>query len=170
MPTRGDRHAPTFDGSRPRELPRYFAELKHLLTQAGITNDEEMKAHAVRYLNVLTADQWVIRPEFEKGKKFANFEKAIIALYLGADGEQKYVLGDLDRLVAQYANGGLTSLRDLSHYYREFYAISEFLKKRGRVLERDQDFTFLRGLPRSLQDRVEQRLQGIQARDRLGRT
>ncbi|KAI0039003.1 hypothetical protein FA95DRAFT_1504772 [Auriscalpium vulgare] len=161
MPTRGDRQAPKFDNLKPRELQRYFAELRHLFTRAGIEDghDQEKKEHAARYLDVLTADQWQNQPQYAGNATFEEFVTTIIALYPGTDEERKYTMGDLDQLVAETARRGITTIGDVGEYYRGFYAISQFLIGRQRISERDRDYTFLRGFQKGLQDRIEQRLQ-----------
>src|SRR5208282_3121666 len=39
MPMRNERSAPVFDSTKPRELPRFFADLESLFTRGGITSD-----------------------------------------------------------------------------------------------------------------------------------
>ena len=58
MPLRNKRTAPTFDSSKPRELPHFFKDLEQLFKQAGLqktqptqANEQLMKEHAVNYVD-----------------------------------------------------------------------------------------------------------------------
>ena len=47
MPPRGDRTAPTFDPTKPRELKRFFSELQYHFDAANVTDDTEKKKQSV---------------------------------------------------------------------------------------------------------------------------
>ena len=47
MPARQARDAPKFDASKPRELKHYFSELEIHLRAAGISDNQDRKAHAI---------------------------------------------------------------------------------------------------------------------------
>ena len=49
LPQRGERAAPSFDGKN-EELGRYFSEIEALYTRHSITDDQEKKNGAIKYL------------------------------------------------------------------------------------------------------------------------
>src|SRR5882724_10612919 len=63
MPLRGDRSAPHFDPSQPRELRRYFADLAVHFTRSKIDDNQEKKRYACRYVDIDTEELWESRLE-----------------------------------------------------------------------------------------------------------
>ncbi|KAJ7455161.1 hypothetical protein FB451DRAFT_1049110 [Mycena latifolia] len=161
MPARGDRNAPTFDSSKPRELPRYFSDLEFHFTRCNITDAAEMKSHATRFLSVRDQDAWEALTEFiTDGTTYADFKSAVLKLYPGTDADRKYSLADLDVLIGAYARTGILSKGDFSEFYRDFTAISTFLIRKDRLSAAEQSRAFRRAMqPQSLWDRMHQRLQ-----------
>ena len=51
MPAHGERAAPTFDTSKPRELIRFFEELEYLFTRASLEEESEKKKPVLRYVD-----------------------------------------------------------------------------------------------------------------------
>ena len=56
MLARGHSSAPKFTVDQPRELQRYFQELKILLNSARIVDSQIMKKHACHYLDIDSAE------------------------------------------------------------------------------------------------------------------
>ena len=54
MPMHNEHTAPMFDSSKPRELSKYFEDLKHLMTHAVINTEEEKKKQVLWYVNFNT--------------------------------------------------------------------------------------------------------------------
>jgi hypothetical protein len=81
--------APKFDPTQPRELRRYFDELDMLFTACSITDSDQMKRHACRYLNIDSAELWESVPEFATGISFNTFRTAIHKLYPGSENDRK---------------------------------------------------------------------------------
>ena len=54
MPMCNEHTAPTFDSSKPHELPQFFEDLKTLMTCANITNQAEMKKQVLKYVDINT--------------------------------------------------------------------------------------------------------------------
>ena len=48
MPARGDRSAPTFDHTKPRELKRFFVDIEYLFKAIPTMSETEKKEHATR--------------------------------------------------------------------------------------------------------------------------
>jgi hypothetical protein len=43
MPLQNKRAAPTFDSTKPRELPHFFEDVEKLFDHANVTNESEKK-------------------------------------------------------------------------------------------------------------------------------
>jgi hypothetical protein len=160
MPVRGDRTAPRFDPKQPRELRRYFADLDFVFVRAAVTDKDEKKKHATRYVDVDTSELWETLLEFTDNQKtFEEFVTAVYALYPGADEERKWSVADMDKLVGERSRLGIISLGDLGEYYRQFLAITTFLRSKSRLSTAEQSRAFVRGFPPELWRIISQRLQ-----------
>ena len=159
MPSRGQSQAPKFMPDQPRELRRYFKELNHLFSNAKVTDDEEKKAHACRYLDVDSAELWESLPEFAAGETYLDFTKAIYDLYPGSEDERKWTVAAMDKLVSDRLQLGIRSLDDLGQYYRAFRTITQFLRDKNRISEAEQSRAFVRGFQPDLWDRIVRRLE-----------
>ena len=88
MPARGDRGAPAFNPSKPRELRRFFEELKFHFGRSNVVDKATMKKHTLRFANCDTAELWEILPEFaDTVKTYQDFVDAVYKLYPGSDSE-----------------------------------------------------------------------------------
>jgi hypothetical protein len=160
MPARGDRNAPQFDSSKPRELPRYFSDLEFHFNRVGITDATEKKGHSTRFLSVEEQDIWESLDEFKPTSTYEQFKAAVLKLYPGTDANRKYTLADLDALVGEYTRLGIFSRGDYSEFYRQFLVITQFLISRQRLSIAEQSRSFRRAIaPAHLWARVHQRLQ-----------
>jgi hypothetical protein len=160
MPARGDRTAPNFDPKQPRELRRYFSELEFHFTRSSVTAAEEKKKHACRFVDVDTSELWESLPEYtDHAVSYVDFMKAVHALYPGSDEERKWSVADMDKLVGERCRLGVLSLSDLGEYYRQFLAITTFLRGKSRLSEAEQSRAFTRGFQPDLWGRISQRLQ-----------
>ena len=160
MPGRGDHSAPRFDPKQPRELRRYFADLDFAFDRASVTDNADKKQHACRYVDVDTSELWETLAEFSDVlKSYEDFTKAVHALYPGSDEERKWSVADMDKLVGERSRIGIISLGDLGEYYRQFLAITTFLRSKNRLSEAEQSRAFVRGIPADLWRIISQRLQ-----------
>ncbi|KAJ7660652.1 hypothetical protein DFH06DRAFT_1268967 [Mycena polygramma] len=160
MPARGDRNAPQFDSTKPRELQRYFTDLEYHFTRSNVTDGAEKKKHATRFLGVDDQEVWEALEEFKAAHTYADFKAAVLKLYPGNDTDRKYSLADLDSLVGQYARVGILSKGDYSEFYRQFIVITKYLIQRQRLSLTEQSRAFRRAIaPPNLWERVERRLQ-----------
>ncbi|KAJ7148917.1 hypothetical protein C8R46DRAFT_826294, partial [Mycena filopes] len=79
MPARGDRNAPQFDSTKPRELHRYFTDLEFHFTRANVTDSTEKKRHATRFLSVDDQDVWESLAQFgDPAKSYDEFKAAVL--------------------------------------------------------------------------------------------
>ena len=58
MPARGERAAPSFDITKPRELIRFFEELEYLFTRADLKDETEKKKHVLCYVDFDIEQIW----------------------------------------------------------------------------------------------------------------
>ncbi|KAI9060949.1 hypothetical protein FKP32DRAFT_1576974, partial [Trametes sanguinea] len=160
MPARGHTTAPTFDPAQPRTLRRFFQDIETLFERSGIDADEARKSWVVRYLPIDVADLCESLPEFsDDAKTYDDFKAAVIALYPGAGEDRKFSVADVESLVAKRAASPITSISELSAYYREFFTMTSYLMKHKRLSESEQSRLFVRGIAPPLWDQVSQRLQ-----------
>ncbi|KAJ7830860.1 hypothetical protein B0H13DRAFT_2432885 [Mycena leptocephala] len=166
MPSRGDRNAPTFESTKPRELPRYFSDLEYQFTRCNITDNDEKKSHATRFLSVRDADAWEALTEFfTPTNTYAEFKDAVLNLYPGTAPGKKYSLADLDTLVGAHARTGIHSRGDFSEFYRDFSTISTYLIKQGELSPKDQTSAFRRAMqPDSLRESINLQLRIMKPR------
>jgi hypothetical protein len=160
MPARGDRSAPRFDPKQPRELRRYFADLDFVFQRANVTTDQSKKQHACRYADVDTSELWEALPACtDNTKTYDEFKAEVLALYPGAEEERKWSVTDMDALIGERSRLGIISLSDLGDYYRQFLAITTFLRSKTRLSDAEQSRAFVRGFQPELWARISQRLQ-----------
>ena len=160
MPARGDRGAPQFDPTKPRELRRFFEELKFHFGRSHIVDETAMKKHAVRFVDCDTVELWEILPEFaDATKSYQEFVDAVYKLYPRSDSERRWSIADMDKLVGETSRVGILSLADLGRYHREFIAITMFLIAKNRISTAEQSRAFVRGFPPELWSKVSHRLQ-----------
>ncbi|KAJ7927302.1 hypothetical protein B0H13DRAFT_2556765, partial [Mycena leptocephala] len=166
MPSRGDRNAPTFESTKPRELPRYFSDVEYQFTRCNITDNDEKKSHATRFLSVRDADAWEALTEFfTPTNTYAEFKDAVLNLYPGTAPGKKYSLADLDTLVGAHARTGIHSRGDFSEFYRDFSTISTYLIKQGELSPKDQTSAFRRAMqPDSLRESINLQLRIMKPR------
>ena len=64
MPACGDHGVSQFDPTKPHELHHFFEELKFQFVWSHVVDEEEMKKHALLFVDCDTAELWEILPEF----------------------------------------------------------------------------------------------------------
>ena len=69
MPACGERAAPTFDTSKPRELIRFFEELEYLFMRASLEEESEKKKHVLSYVEFDVKQIWKTFPEYSDPTK-----------------------------------------------------------------------------------------------------
>jgi Aspartyl protease len=159
MPARSHHSAPTFDSSKPRELPRYFDELESLLRAANIHDRTEKKTQARRYAPIEDAELWGSLAENHAASTYEQFRAAVIKLYPGAEDTGRYTLAGVDKLIGETLRLGLYTTEDLGKFYRQFYLMTNFLVTNHRMSAGEQSRAFVRALKPDLWAKVEQRLQ-----------
>lgn len=157
MPLPGERAAPEFDESKPRELKRYFRLVAQLLARAGITDEQAKKEHTVDYLSVEVSDLWQAQPTFENGT-WTEFKDAIGKLYPGSDNTNRYVLRDLTDIITEAQHSGIRNRADFGTFMRKLLACTDWLKASGSLSENESRRAFMDMLPEKLRTDVIDRL------------
>jgi hypothetical protein len=160
MPGRSHSSAPKFDPAVPRELRRYFNDLELLFTHCSITTDEAKKLHTTRYTDYDTAEQWELLTEYtDATKSYQDFKNAVSALYHGADPDRKWLVSDVETLIAKTNASGIYDLDDLGNYYRKYLAITTFLCSKNRLSETERCRKFVLGFQDELWEKIKKRLE-----------
>ena len=158
MPFKGERIAPTFDESNPRTLTRFFRNLEDCFARAAVASDRAKKDHAVRYVEPDVEDIWSALGHFDNGT-YAEWKAEVVALYPGASEDRKYTRQDAEDLVSRWQAHGFPTIGDWSSFYREFLAISSWLKSKNKMSDGERDRLAWRAIPDSAKPAVSQRLQ-----------
>ena len=118
MPMCNEHATPTFDSSKPRELSRYFEDLKQLIEHAAVDNEQKKKQQVLCYVNFGTEQIWKTFSEFlDNNKTYTNFRNAILVHYPNASGNFVYPIRDMDLLIGECQCVGISSTKDLSDYH-----------------------------------------------------
>ncbi|KZT18876.1 hypothetical protein NEOLEDRAFT_1189343, partial [Neolentinus lepideus HHB14362 ss-1] len=162
LPSRRDKAAPVFDPENPRSLLCYLEDLEDLFKAhlTLITNEADKKRAAVKYVPMHEEEMWKGLPEYQDAAKtYEEFVTVLKMLYPAVREDQRYSVGDMDRLVGERVCIGIHNLADLSTFYREFLLITCFLRHRDLISEREQNRTFQRAFNQDLWTKVYTRLQ-----------
>ena len=155
MPARGDRGSPQFDPERPCELHRFFEDLKFHFAQSQVVDKEEMKQHALQFVDCNTAELWEILPEFTNVTvSYQQFVDAVYKLYPGSDTKRRWSIGDMENLVGEASRVGISLLADLGKYHREFITMTTFLITKNCISTAEQSQAFACGFPQKLWTKV----------------
>ena len=160
MPARGERAAPSFDNTKPRELIRFFEELEYLFTRADLKDETEKKKHVLRYVDFDIEQIWKTFPEFSDATKtYLNFKAAILVHYPDASGDYVYSLRDMDLLIGERQRLGISNTVDLADYHLKFLAITSWLIQKQQLGTLEQQRGYLRGFQPRLLAAINNRLQ-----------
>src|SRR5882724_2003978 len=101
-PLRGERGAPSFDPTCPRDLRQYVADLEYLFERSGIKDTDYRKFLCAYYADFVTRELWQSLPQFsDSSSDFLTFRSAIFHLYPEYDDTRRYHYADLESLVRE---------------------------------------------------------------------
>ena len=159
MPSRGERSAPTFDQSKPRELFRFFDELERLFLRHNVTSQIEMKKDACRYVDFKVERVWRTFPEYASATAtFKDFKDAILVHYPDAEGDFVYSGVDLEALIVAQATAGIRTTDELQAFHLEFITISTWLIEKELLGEIEQRRDYIRAFTPPLLESIKSRL------------
>ena len=160
MPARGERSAPSYDKSRPRELVRFFRELERLFVRASVTSEEEKKEQVLRYVDFEEEEFWQTLPEFKSSlATYDDFKAAILFCYPDASGNYLYSLNDIDLLIMERLQVGINNATDLADFHLRFHQITSWLVSKDHLCELEQRRAYVRAFRPPLMSLIANRLQ-----------
>ena len=160
MPARGERGAPSFDRTKPRELVRFFEELEYLFTRAALDKEPEKKKHVLRYVDFEIEQIWKAFPEYiDQTKSYVDFKNAILVHYPDASGDYVYSLRDMDLLIGERQRLGIANTLDLADYHLKFLTITSWLIEKQQLGTLEQQRGYLRAFQPRLLAAINNRLQ-----------
>jgi hypothetical protein len=159
MPGRGERSAPTFDQTKPRELYRFFDELERLFDRNSITDETERKKDACRYVDYTVERVWKTFPEFADAQKtFDQFKKAILVHYPDAEGDFVYSVLDLEAIIAKTFAAGISTTDALQAFHLDFMTMSTWLVDKELMGEIEQRRAYMSAFASPLSENIKNRL------------
>ena len=159
MPSRGERAAPAFDKTKPRELSRFFKELEKLFTRVGVTAEADKKEHVLEYVDFDVEQIWKIFPEYaDNTKTYKDFKDAILVHYPDAKGDHLYARRDLETLIKNRLRDGIQSCDDLQSYHLTYLAITTWLIEKNQMGDFEQKSNYNRAFQQPLLAAVKNRL------------
>ena len=169
MPARGERAAPLFDKSRPREIARFFNDLKILFSQAQIAADSDKK-FIIYYTDFETEQIWKSFADFSAATStYQNFKDVILEYYPDAAGDYVYSMRDVDMLISERQRLGINSTNDLTDFHLHFLAITTWLINKGQLSNLEQKQSYLRAFQPSLLAAVTSQLQTLYPQQHLNK-
>ena len=160
MPARGERAAPSFDKSKPRELVRFFEELEYLFERAELAQESEKKKHVLRYVEFEVEQIWKTFPEYtDITKTYKDFKAAILIHYPDASGDYVYSLRDMDLLIGERQRLGISNTIELAEYHLHFLSITSWLIEKQQLGTLEQQRGYLRAFQPRLLGAINNRLQ-----------
>ncbi|KAG6838769.1 hypothetical protein C0991_008652, partial [Blastosporella zonata] len=176
MPARGQGTVPSFNPSKPRELPRYFTELKFLFASCRVTKNAKKKALGICYVDYNTSEQWLSISEYQPYDdsqpalpySYNDWKRTIISLYPGANAATKYSMADLDQIMGKAAHTDIKTIGQFANYYRKFYQVSKWLTDSGQIGSLERDHCFQNGVGPRLWSNIQQRLSIVKRDVRRG--
>jgi hypothetical protein len=160
MPARGERAAPTFDRTKPRELIRFFEELEYLFDRAALVSESEKKKHVLRYVDFEVEQLWKTFTEYtDATKTYQDFKTAILIHYPDASGDYVYSLRDMDLLIGERQRLGISNMNDLADFHLKFLSITSWLIEKKQLGTLEQQRGYLRAFQPRLLGAITNRLQ-----------
>jgi len=160
MPARGERAAPSFDKSKPRELVRFFEELEYLFERASLTEEADKKKHVLRYVDFEVEQIWKTFTEYsDAAKSYKDFKSAILVHYPDASGDYVYSLRDMDLRIGERQRLGMSNTNDLADYHLQFLSITSWLIEKQQLGSLEQQRGYLRAFQPRLLGAINNRLQ-----------
>ncbi|KZT19012.1 hypothetical protein NEOLEDRAFT_1183764 [Neolentinus lepideus HHB14362 ss-1] len=157
LPSRHDKAAPVFNPENPRSLLHYLEDLEDLFKvhPTLIMNEADKKRTAIKYVPMHEEEMWKGLLEYEDAAKiYEEFVTALKTLYPAVRKDQRYSVGDMDRLVGERVRIGIHNLADLSTFYHELLLITHFLHHRDLISEHEQNCAFQHAFSQDLWTKV----------------
>ena len=166
FPTPGSRNAPKKFGGRFDEVDSFLREYDTLCTAYGLDNNERFE-YIVRYVKRSVREIMEGLEEYTS-KDWNKFADTVRRLFDHVRTEKRFKDKDLINLVSESRKKTIRTLYEFHRYQRKFIRIGGWLLQRGKISDSEYRKNFWKGIPRSTQKKLEDRM--LQLSPRLSRT
>ena len=161
MPLSGERIAPRFDSSKPREICKFWEDIETHFKRSGIT-DNERKPWVLQYVDSDTRDFWESFEEASLDEKtYEEFKAKINKYYPRGDGTRRHTTVELLTYIDQALSDGIQDKDEYATFARGFMQKSQYLLKKEVISKNKQSQFLLGALRPDLCARVVRRLEII---------
>ena len=88
MPAHGEHGALQFNPTKPCKLCHFFNNLNFQFARSQVVDEEEMKGHALWFINCNTIELWEILPKLtDATTPYEKFVNNVYQLYPGSNAE-----------------------------------------------------------------------------------
>ncbi|KAF9012747.1 hypothetical protein BDQ17DRAFT_1169168, partial [Cyathus striatus] len=152
MPGRHHHSAPKYNED-PSTLQHFLSDVQATCVNSGLYLDTDYIKWAIYYAPIGDAELWE-ELDSRKGTSWADFTAELLKLYPGSGSET-----ELEYYVEKNALLPMDSRLRLGEYHGEFLKMYDYLKKHGRISEREAEKVFIRGFDMSFRTRLRGFLQ-----------
>ncbi|KAJ6509574.1 hypothetical protein DFH09DRAFT_942565 [Mycena vulgaris] len=153
MPSARSPGAPRFDG---REVTSFLASIIQHGANAGVVNPNELIPYILQYSSDDVRSLIRYMPEFDPektGKTWTAAKSQLMLLYGSSERVPEYTESMLKAFCEkQSAKSSFSNMTDIEVYYRGFSQIAVPLVKKDRITEKERDFYFIAGIPKSIKE------------------
>lgn len=134
LPLPGSAKAPSFDSTQPQTLRRFFDDLEFVYERSQVV-DADRKRYVGRYIPYDVEELWTSLPEWSPTStaSFTELRAAVGALYPEVRPDRKFAYRHLEELVEEWHSHEFSSLEDYGRFYRAFFRISSYLRKKDEL-------------------------------------
>ena len=160
MPLRGQKGSPkTFKGDY-REVRRFINHVEKLFSKHQVILDQD-KCDAVLEYCSLGVEDFIQQCQNFIQPNWGLLRDELLRFYDAERLTSKYEYADLQRFILRHHKRKCQSLSKWKEYYRRYTTIAGQLKEQGVLSDRDYRAYFWKGLPKSLQKRLEMKLHSL---------
>jgi len=157
----GNRDAPKFSATKPKELRRFIRQMEDLWREAGIEESEEKKESLGKYADQESEEEWKALDTYGISHGWEEFKKEILENYPEAAAAERGTPARIRHIVKETDGIELGDVSKLYAYRRAFLAEANKLMKAPAVMSnRELVELFFGGLSLGLGQAVLQYLGG----------
>ncbi|KAJ7125853.1 hypothetical protein C8R46DRAFT_927523 [Mycena filopes] len=153
MPSARSPGAPRFDG---KEVSSFLASIIQHGANAGIVNPSKLISYILQYSSDDVRSLIRYMPEFDPdktGKTWTAAKAQLMLLYGSSERVPEYSESMLKAFCEkQSAKSSFSTMTDIEVYYRGFSQIAVPLVKKERITEKERDFYFIAGIPKTIKE------------------
>jgi hypothetical protein len=159
LPLVGARGAPCFDGSNPRELPRFLRQVEELFRLCNVAADNEKKEAVIKYVSIDIEEQWTALSHYAQGT-WAEFKNEILQQYPEIGSVKEGTLSRIEEIIGEYQGLGFEIGSRVPDYVRAFRVEANKLMGTNPVMSNHEAVkAFMRAFTPEAAHELSQRLQ-----------